>query len=99
MILRFVKLVILIPVAVALVVRRPEPELALDHREHVRRDAGVERRDGGAARDVALHPLAHRFDQLGRCRHVVRPAHQRPSSARNRSCSVSHTRRPIAASS
>ena len=43
-------------------------------------------------------PLADRLDELRGGRRVVR-GHQRPSSARNRSCSFSQTRRPIAASS
>ncbi len=76
---------------------RAELELALHHVEDVHRDAGVELHPSLRRRhDVALEELAHCLDQLGRGRAIVGRGH---GSSSNRSCSFSHTRRPMAASS
>ena len=76
-----------------------ERQLALDDRQHVDRHAGVVLQPAvRRGQHVALQPLADRLDQLAGSRHVV-GLHHRPSNARNRSCSFSHTRRPMAASS
>ena len=42
-----------------------ERELALDHREHPRRDPRVEPDPAGDAHDVALEVLAHGAHELG----------------------------------
>ena len=90
-----------------------EGQLALDHREHVGRDPGVEGHPTlGAGHDVAFEELAHRLDQLDGGRAVVGAVGDRARSpaagtstsgpapsSRSRSCSASQVRRPMAASS
>ena len=82
---------------------RAEGQLPLDHREHVGRDPGVEVHPPvGRVGDVALQELPHGLHQAGEVGHVVGLGHGGPrltGNSSSRSCSVSQTRRPMAASS